>query len=172
MNGAPHTKPGQNPFRIAIGAGMALLGIFVSSLAAGQEASWKVHPGLVDQWTFEVGAYIPTVKSTASLNSPTLGVGTTVNFEDDLDLADRDTLGQVLARVRLGERWRIEGEYFALNRSGARPVSKTINWGDKTYTIGTVVNSEFDSTIYRLSGGYSFVKDEIKRSSASRSGFM
>ena len=64
----------------------------------------------------------------------------------------------ILGKLRLGERWRIEGEYFALNRSGSRAINKTINWGGNTYPIGITVNSEFDSDIYRLSAGYSFIK--------------
>ena len=64
----------------------------------------------------------------------------------------------ILGKLRLGQRWRIEGEYFALNRSGTRVINKTINWGGNTYPIGITVNSEFDSDIYRLSAGYSFIK--------------
>ena len=48
--------------------------------------------------------------------------------------------------------WRIEAEYFALNRSGTRAINRTISWGGNTYPVGIVVNSEFDSDIYRLSG--------------------
>ena len=143
--------------RNAIGAGLALLGIFASGLAIGQEA-WNVNPGLQDGFTLEVGAYAPTVKTTARFDS-TLGPGTSVSFEDDLGLDDRKVQASVLGKLRLGQRWRIEGEYFALNRSGSRAINKTINWGGNTYPIGIVVDSEFDSDIYRLSVGYSFIKD-------------
>jgi hypothetical protein len=139
-------------------AGIALLGMLLSGLAGGQEANWAVHPGLQDRWSLEIGAYAPKVKTTANLHGP-LGAGTTVNFEDELGLTDRKTMGAILARVRLGERWRIEAEYFSLDRSGTRPVNRTINWGGNVYPIGTVVTSEFNSDIYRLSGGYSFIKD-------------
>jgi opacity protein-like surface antigen len=138
---------------------MALVGIFLSGLAAGQEANWTVNPGLQNRWTLEIGAYAPTLKTTANLDSTTLGVGTSVNFEEDLGLDDRKVNATVLGRVRLGERWRIEAEYFALNRSGTRTISRTINWGGNSYPIGIVVSSEFDSDIYRFSGGYSFIKD-------------
>ena len=136
---------------------MALLGMFVSGLAVGQQA-WNVNPGLVDGFTLEVGAYAPTVKTTAHFDS-TLGPGTSVSFEDDLGLDDRKVNAAILGRLRLGERWRIEGEYFALNRSGTRVINRTINWGGNIYPVGIVVNSEFDSDIYRLSVGYSFIKN-------------
>ncbi len=158
MNAAQCAKSGQNPLRIAMGAGMALLGIFLSGLASGQQANWTVHPGLQDRWTLEIGAYFPTVKTTAHLDS-TLGRGTSIDFEEDLGLDDRKTNAAILGRLRLGERWRIEGEYFALNRSGTRVINRTINWGGNVYPIGITVNSEFDSDIYRLSAGYSFIKN-------------
>ena len=138
---------------------MALVGIFLSGLGAGQPSSWTVNPGLQDRWTLEVGAYAPNVKTTAHFDSVTLGAGTSVNFEQDLGLDDRKVNAQVLGRVRLGERWRIEAEYFGLNRSATSTISRTINWGGNIYPIGSVVTSQFDSDIYRLSGGYSFIKD-------------
>jgi hypothetical protein len=150
---------GRNPVRIGVGAGIALVGIFLSGLAAGQPSSWTVNPGLQDRWTLEVGAYAPNAKTTAHFDSTTFGVGTSVNFEQDLGLDDRKVNAQILGSVRLGERWRIEAEYFGLNRSATSTISKTINWGGNTYPIGSTVDSEFDSDIYRLSGGYSFIKD-------------
>ena len=156
-NAARRAASGQRLVRNAIGAGLALLGIFASGLAIGQEA-WTANPGLTDGFTLEIGAYAPKVRTDAHFDS-TLGPGTSVSFEDDLGLDDRKTQVAVLGKLRLGQRWRIEGEYFALNRSGTRVISKTINWGGNTYPIGIVVDSEFDSDIYRLSAGYSFIKD-------------
>lgn len=138
---------------------MAVLGISLSGLAAGQDANWAIHPALQDRWSFDLGAYSPNVKTSASLNGTTNGAGTTVNFEDDLGLSDSKTVGAIQGRVRLGEKWRIEAEYFSLNRSGSRAISRDINWGDNTYTVGTTVGSEFNSDIFRLSAGYSFIKN-------------
>lgn len=161
MNGMRYARPVQCPFRIAIGAGMALLSMFLPGTAGGQEAGWTVHPGLQDRWALEIGAYAPKVKTTANLHGP-LGVGTTVSFEEELGLTDRKTMGAILARARLGERWRIEAEYFSLDRSGTQTISRTINWGGNAYPVGAVVTSEFNSDIYRLSVGYSFIKDPQK----------
>jgi len=142
-------------------AGAALvLALGVPGLAAAQDASWNVNPGLQDTWTFQLGAYIPSVDTTASLNSSSSGIGTSVSLEDDLGFSDRKTLGSFFAGARLGQHWKIEFEYFKLNRSHGEAVSKTINWGDETFPINTAVNGEFNSTVYRLSGGYSFVKND------------
>jgi len=135
---------------------LALSGMLFSGAAVAQQV---VHPALQDRWMFQLGAYAPKVETTASLNGAGGMIGTAVNFEQDLNLTDRKVMPAVLASVRLGERWKVEGEYFALHRSGARAISRTINWGGNVYNIGTSVASEFDSDVYRLSAGYSFVKD-------------
>jgi len=159
MYKAQHTNSGRDSFLGVIGAGMAVLGISLSGLAVGQDANWNVHPALQDRWSFDLGAYSPNIKSSASLNSTTNGTGTTVNLEDMLGLSDHKTVGEIQGRVRLGEKWRIEAEYFSLNRSSSRAISKDINWGDNTYHAGTTVASQFDSDIFRLSLGYSFIKN-------------
>lgn len=130
-----------------------------AAIASGQAVAQVSHPGLTDMWSLQIGAYRPQVDTTASLNGTGGRVGTAISFEDDLNLTDRKTMPAILASVRLWERWKVEAEYFSLHRSGTRAVNRTINWGDNTYPIGTVVNSEFDSDIYRLSLGYSFIKD-------------
>lgn len=137
--------------------------MLTSGLATGQEeTSWKVHPYLQDKWNFQLGVFYPNVETTARLDNSALQRGTEIDFESDLDLDERKALGSILASVRLGEKWKIEFEYFGLNRSGTKQISRTINWGDNTYNIGGVVNASFDSDVYRLSAGYSFVKDDQK----------
>ena len=138
----------------------ALLGLTMCSLAAAQDASWNVHPALQDRWNFQLGAFFSKVDTSAHLNSSTRALGTQISFENDLGFSDSKTVPSFLGSVRLGDRWKIEGEYLALNRSSSAAIGRTINWGDKTYTFGTVVSSDFDSDIYRLSAGYSFVKDD------------
>ena len=118
-----------------------------------------VNPGLQDRWTLNIGAYAPEVETTAHLNGP-FGNGTSINFEQDLGLKDRKTNATVLGMVRLGDRWRIEAEYFGLDRDGTRSINRTITWGNNTYPIGVTVSSAFDTDIFRLSGGYSFIKND------------
>jgi hypothetical protein len=135
---------------------LALLAVVVCGSAAAQ----NVHPALTDRWNFQLGAFVPKTDTTLRLDATaTVRPGTSLSFEDDLGFSDTKTIPAILASVRLGERWKIEGEYFSLHRSSARAINRTINWGDQTFTVGTVVAGEFDSDIYRLSVGYSFIKN-------------
>lgn len=150
------------PVRAVLQAGLILLALMAGGPAAAQSAAWMMHPALQDRWSIQLGVYTPNVTTTAHLNGAGGRVGTEVSFEDDLGYADRKNMPAALASVRLGARWRIEAEYLSLRRENAHSLSRTINWGDNSYTIGTIVNSEFNSDIFRLSGGYSFVRDDQK----------
>ena len=145
---------------LGLAAGVALAGMAVYGGAAAQDAAWKVHPALQDRWTFQLGAFFPKIDTNANLNGTGGRIGTELSFENDLGFDDTKTVPTLLIGARLGERWRIEGEYLALNRSHSQAISRTINWGDRTFTLGTTVSSDFDSDIYRLSVGYSFIKDD------------
>jgi len=153
------SKIATDPLRVAFAAGLVSIGTLISGVASGQQADWAINPGLTDRWTIELGGYAPNVDTTAYLNSIS-GRGTTVNFEQDLNLDDRKVNLTVAGKVRLGDRWRIEAEYFGLNRSGSEAINRTVSWGNNTYPIGVVVSSTFDTDIYRLSGGYSFIKND------------
>jgi hypothetical protein len=84
--------------------------------------------------------------------------GTVVSLEDDLGLADRKGTPYVLPGMRLGERGRLEFEYYKLKRTAPSTADRQINWGDAEFPVSAHLESTFDSTVYRLSGGYSFYK--------------
>jgi hypothetical protein len=112
-----------------------------------------------DRYWGQLEGYWATVKSTARLDFPGTNVpGTELSLEDDLGLSDRDALPSLLLGARLWENWRVEFEYYQLNRTGVRSANRTINWGDLTFPVSASISSKFDTTIYRLSGGYSFYK--------------
>lgn len=146
----------------ALRAGLALLGVMAAGLAAGQQAGWTTHPALQDRWSIQLGLYTPNVDTSARLNGAGGLVGTQISFEEDLGYAERNDMPSLLASVRLGERWKVEAEYLSLRRDNSHALSRTINWGDNSYTVGTTVTSEFSSDIFRLSGGYSFIRDAQK----------
>lgn len=127
--------------------------------AAQQQAGKAMHPGLERRFDINIGGYFPRIDTKLRVDSPTLGVGTTVDFESDLGLTDHQSRPWVLASFRFWERWRIEGEYFNLSRSRTVPINRTIQFRDTVYPINTVLQAEYDVDVYRLGVGYSFLKD-------------
>ena len=131
------------------GGALALAGCSAAAQAQGlQESYWA-----------ELSYFYPEISSTARLDlTGTARPGTVVKLEDDLNLDDRKGAPYLTLGMRLGSSWRLEFEYYQLNRSASRSISRQIEWGDATYPVGAQIESTFDTTVYRLSGGYSFLK--------------
>ncbi len=119
------------------------------------------HPALSDKFFFGFGAFYASSTTEARLDSDT-GLGTTVGFEDLLGLDNSKIVPQGLARWRMSDRWRLELEYFSLNRENSKALGQDVNWGDQNFLTGTVLDSKFDVSVYRLSAGYSFFKTPDK----------
>ena len=128
--------------------------------AAAQEAA-PDHPALRDKFYFAAGYFFPQTTTSAQLDSTT-GVGANIDFENTLGMQASKSVPVALARWRFGERWRLEGEYFQLNRTGEKLVDRTITWGDQTFPANAQVSSKFDFSDLRLSVGYSFFKTRDK----------
>jgi len=115
-------------------------------------------PALASRFTIEVGGYLPTLSTTARLDSPTLGRGTDIDFEDDLDLSEREFLGFAQFTARLSRSWRLQLDYIDLSRSTTTTLERQIEWGDDIYTVGATVQGYFDVKVARLAFGYSFLR--------------
>ena len=123
-------------------------------------AAWAEHPQ--DSFWGELAYFYPTISSTARLDlTATARPGSVIKLEDDLDLDERKGTPYLTLGMRLGDRWRLEFEYYELNRSSSKTLTRQIEWGDTTFPLGVQINSTFDTTVYRFTGGYSFIKDPV-----------
>lgn len=125
--------------------------------------------GIDDKYWVELGGYLPKVDSqvrVATAAGPTLA--TTIDLEADLDLDSRELLPQVNAGVRLGDGgWSLDAEYYALRREATASIRREIVFDDATYPVGVSVRSNFDSSIYRATVGYAFVRSPNTRVGAA-----
>jgi hypothetical protein len=137
-------------------AGMALAGVILPATAEVGEI--PVNPGLRDQFYFAIGAFFPKTTTEAQLDSNRLGVGANVTFESTLGMDSRQAVPSAIGRIRLGQHWRVEAEWFQLNRNGVRAIDREIQWGDTVFPVNTQLSSTFDFYDLRLSAGYSFFK--------------
>lgn len=133
-------------------AALALAALAVSATSARAE-------GPQDRFWGQLEYFFPTIDSTARLDVvATDRPGSAVRLEDDLGLDDRKGTPYLLLGTRLGERWRLEFEFYRLERTAERTIDRAIDWGDVSFPLAAQVASRFDSTVYRLVGGYSFVR--------------
>jgi hypothetical protein len=99
------------------------------------------------------GAFVTDRESNTRLDSD-VGDGTDINLEDDLGLESSTSVARLGGYVWLGERHRLDGAYFDLSRSASLPISKTIEFGDETFLINTIIETE--STLKIIKADYTF----------------
>ena len=116
------------------------------------------HGLLKDTFRVSIGGFYAESTTAARLSTSTGGVGADVNFEDTLGLEARKPVGEFAAYWRISERWRLDVDYFLLDRSASRQLAADMTWGDHTFTAGTVVNSSLKISDLRAAFGYSFFR--------------
>jgi len=140
------------------------LAIALVSAAATAQAQGPVpvHPALTDKFYIGLGAFFPKTTTEAQLTSNTTGVGGTIGFEDSLNMDRSKTVPSFFGRWRINNRWRVEAEYFEMNRSSERVIDRQIVWGDQVFPVNTQVSSKFNFSDFRVSAGYSFFRTTDK----------
>jgi hypothetical protein len=132
------------------------------SAAKAADEAVPNHPVLSDRFNFELGGLYLESKTSALLTTAGGGGGVGIDFEDILGLEDRSLTEIVGFMWRFAERWRLEFEYFRLNRQANRTLQWEIKWGGVTFPIGTNVDSTFNFYDARVGAGYSFYKTRDK----------
>lgn len=116
--------------------------------------------GLNKRVNLSLGGFRANVDSNIRMDSSAGILGTELDFEDDLGLAERKTLPYLDLTWRLSPRNRLEFSYYKLERRGDSTLSATIRFGDEVFTASTDVESELNTTIYRAAYGFSFVHNQ------------
>lgn|GEM_PF-332414 len=155
--GAARLRKGLLAMRTRIAPALASL-----LAGAGILACAPAHAQSADDGTWiRLAGFLPDVDTKVSVARPDqVDFATLIDLESDLDLSDRDVLPAITVGTRLGGNWRVEGEFFRLRRSGEQSIAREIVFDGVTYPVAAAVSSEFNSDVYRLSFGYSFIREE------------
>jgi hypothetical protein len=136
-----------------------LLGAAAAATIGIPQAAWAESPN--DQAWLDLGAFAAHIDSDLRLDNASLGIeGTRVDFESDLGLDSSRVMPKVSAGVRFLRRFRLEGDFFQLSRSGHLPLKGTLVIDDTVFPINVDVHSSFKTNIYRVALGYSLVRND------------
>lgn len=87
------------------------------------------------------GAFITNPLTDVRVDSDT-DAGTDVSFEDDLGVDSSTTILRLGGYWWLSERNRLDFSLFSFNREGSRRIDETIEFGDETFVLDTVLTAE------------------------------
>lgn len=133
-------RPSRQMFAVSV--------LLASSSAIASSPYWN------NTWTFDLKAYRPSANTDIRIDSDRLGRGTSLDFEQDLNLEESKTLPELDVTYRFNDRHRIEVSYFSLDRNGNTTLDGDIQIGDTNFTASSVISSDFNTDIWRMSYGY------------------
>jgi len=131
----------------------AALVLVVTAVAAPVAAQRDFEP-LFDKFNLRLEGSWVGLSTEIRLDSEALGTGTTLKFEDDLNLASSKTIPslafewQISRRHRLGVRWQ------DISRDSTSQTLTEIQWGDEIIPIDAQINLGFDVTQYFVDWTY------------------
>jgi len=90
------------------------------------------------------------------LDSQTLGVGTKIDFESDLGFDEKETLFRANGYWRFGGRGRhrVDGSFFSLSKDSSNMIGRSIQFGDKTFSISADTKAELDVKVIKADYTY------------------
>ena len=79
-----------------------------------------------------------------------------------LGLPDSEALLHLDAIYRIGTYHRLEFGYLGTTRNGQTTLQESLDYGDQTFAAGSVINSHFETNIFRVGYAYSLINDPQK----------
>ena len=133
----------------------------VAAVGAGLLASQASAQTINDKFWIQGTGFLANVDTDARIASAANpDSGTQIDLEDDLGLDDSALLPAIYAGAKLGGGFVVTAEYYSLGRDSTGTIARNITIDDVTYPVNGSVTAGFDTDIYRLTVGYTFVRNE------------
>jgi hypothetical protein len=140
-------------------AAVLLLLVATTGLSAG-ELPGK-HPLLNKRFMIGGGGFFPDIDSKIRLDDDSLGIGTELDFEDQLGLEESKNTFWLTSRWRISRRNNLEFEWAQLNRdSFVAATTREYQIGESVLQAGGRIDSLFDIDLFRLTYGYSLIRND------------
>ncbi len=131
-------------------------------------AVWAQGEELPDRFALKLGAfYLHDSDTEFSARSGTGLLGTSINFESDLDGEDSVTGPLIRGYYRFNPRHRVDFGWYRVERDGSRRTSREITFGDTTFPVDVGVDSSIDTEVAKLLYTWSFYHVEKVELAAS-----
>jgi hypothetical protein len=112
------------------------------------------------RFQFTIGLFLPSINSTAQLNSSVGILGTIFNLETVFNLPKSKNLPRINGLFRIDNRHSVEGYYYALNRSGRNVSTDSIVFGNIIIPVSATIDGSFNSSLFGGKYRYSIYNSE------------
>lgn len=115
-----------------------------------------------ERFSLSVGGFFTNLNTDVSLEKKNSGASASVNLEDAFNLDAHVTVfrGDALFRFGSSRRHRLDLGYYDSRRHASKNLEKDIEFGGKTYPIGTTVDTFFNMKVIKGGYSYSLLQDE------------
>ncbi len=136
--------------------------LLISGTALAQtDDEWLSWP-MGDRFTISAQAFFPKIDTKVRVDASNGAPGTTIDFEQNLNLSDSETLPALGFAWRFAKKHQLIASVFDLSRSGSAITTTEIRFGDETFQIDLPIASFFDVRVTSVGYAYSFIFDEKK----------
>jgi hypothetical protein len=118
--------------------------IFLAAALAAIPAAAQVSEPLFDVFNFKFEGSWVSLTTKIRLDSELLGKGTTISFEDDLDLPDKEIVPSLSFEWQAGRRHRLGVRWQDINRGSATQMLEEIEWGGEIIPVDANITLDFD----------------------------
>jgi hypothetical protein len=125
-----------------------------------QQASAQGRESDRERGSLYLGMFITNRNTEARVDPANGGGGTDVDLESDLGLESSTSVARFGGYFWLSRRQRLDVSYFDLSRTANRRLQRTINWGDQTFNINTVLSTDNGLTITKVDYTFAFLNKD------------
>ena len=124
-------------------------------IAAAQKGA-----ALPGKWRISAGWLLNSANSSVRLDSPRLGQGTTIDFEDDLGFSNSANSISANVSWQFAEKHRLDLGYNDIDRTSIKVIDREIHWGDQTYPLNGKIGGKFATQFISLNYRYALYRRE------------
>jgi hypothetical protein len=111
-----------------------------------------------DKFALSLGVFFTDRETDTRFDSSAGSPGSNLDLEEELGLDKSDTVFRVDGRYRFANKHQINFSAFDLSRTASVQIQEEIDWNGEVYPIDTVINSNFDLTIYKVAYTWRFMQ--------------
>ena len=111
-----------------------------------------------DRLAVRLGGFAVSFDTNIRVDSDTLGVGTEIDLEDDINLDRNKTEANLSGHISFGRRHRLEYGAVLFRRSASTTIDRQIQVGDTVFNVNADVVTEFRNDVIKLAYRYDVVR--------------